>query len=109
MEDEAHMRHILLSLVLVAANLVAAAVPRAFAALSEDEAYAARLAGHVAAAYDSAHGGFARGDSPMTGAITLALDLAHERGDALWMARARRSLDWTWTMYDSVGGGFIDR
>jgi len=103
------MRHKLLPLVLAAALLIAVPVPRASAASSEDDAYFALLAGHVAAAYDSAHGGFARGDSPVTAAIRLALLIAHDRSDALWMARARRSLDWTWTMYDSVGGGFIDR
>lgn len=102
------MRQILLRLTL-AAILVAAAVPRASAAPSEDDVYYAFLIGHVAAAFDSADGGFVRGDAPATSAIRLALILAHDRSDALWMSRARQSLDWSWTMYDSVGGGFIDR
>jgi uncharacterized protein YyaL (SSP411 family) len=102
------MRHVLLRLAL-AAILVTAAAPRASAAASEDDAYYAFLTGHVAAAFDSGHGGFVRSDAPATSAIRLALIQAHDRADALWMARARQSLDWSWTMYDSVGGGFIEK
>ncbi len=66
----------------------------------------ARLEGFVAASYDSARGGFVTRDrAPNEASIELAWRLGRE--DAAWRRRARRSVEWTWSLYDSVGGGYL--
>ena len=66
----------------------------------------AKLTGFVAASYDSVRGGFVTRDrTPNESAIELAWRLARDEDG--WRARARRSVEWTWTLYDSVGGGFL--
>ncbi|MEO5617976.1 MAG: hypothetical protein ABIS67_09405 [Candidatus Eisenbacteria bacterium] len=79
----------------------------AFAA-SSDEILSGKLTGFVAASYDSARGGFVTRDrTPNASAVELAWRLSRE-GDAAWRGRARRTVEWTWSLYDSVGGGFLE-
>ncbi len=67
-----------------------------------------RLCGQVAAAYDSARGGFVtRGGAPIESEIELAFALGREQGEPLWTARAHRTLDWMHALYDSTGGGYF--
>lgn len=87
---------------LMAANL---ALPAQ--AANDDESRIRLLTERVAASYDSARGGFiTRKGAPQESAIELAWRLAGE-GDRAWRFRARRGVEWTWTLYDSVGGGFL--
>lgn len=66
----------------------------------------AKLTGFVVASYDSSRGGFVTRDrTPNESAIELAWRLG--RDDDAWRGRARRSVEWTWSLYDSVGGGFL--
>ena len=75
-----------------------------------DAARLERLYGQVAASYDSTRGGFVtRDEAPVESAIELAFALGRERGDPLWTARARRTVDWMNALYDSTGGGFFLR
>jgi uncharacterized protein YyaL (SSP411 family) len=93
---------------LILSGLAAFGTPAALAAPPSDEVLLRKLTGFVAASYDSARGGFVtRGRTPNAAAIELAWRLA-EGGDAAWRARARRGVEWTWTLYDSVGGGFLE-
>src|SRR4029079_10370649 len=90
---------------LIAAALLAAGSP-ARAAGGPLAPSIAKLTGFVAASYDSVRGGFVTRDrAPNESAIDLAWRLG--RDDDAWRRRARRSVDWTWTLYDSVGGGFL--
>ena len=73
-----------------------------------DEVLGRRLTGFIASSYDSARGGFVtRNRTPNETATELAWRLTRE-GDPAWRARARRTVEWTWTLYDSVGGGFLE-
>lgn len=76
----------------------------------EDAAAYRRLLDAVAAAYDTARGGFVSRDGlPSEAAIELAFLHGAESRDAAWTARAVRTLDWTIGLLDSVGGGFYTR
>ena len=69
-----------------------------------------RLCGQVVASYDSTRGGWVtKGGEPMPGAIALGFAQARDRGPGLWKACALASVEWTWTLFDSVGGGFYQR
>jgi uncharacterized protein YyaL (SSP411 family) len=70
-----------------------------------DRALYDQLCAQVAASYDSSRGGFVAGDVPHSGAVELALALARD-GDLDWGQRALLTMDWTWALYDSVGGGY---
>lgn len=68
-----------------------------------------QLCEQVAAAHDDTRGGFVgRGHEPHSGAVELALQLGRA-GDATWRKQALETIDWTWSLYDSVGGGFMTR
>jgi uncharacterized protein len=86
--------HLLLSLSL-------AASPNA------DQALFDRLSGLVADAYDESHGGFVE-KSGMPSAAAVELAFAHSEDGAEWQDRAIHTVDWTWALFDSVGGGFYD-
>jgi uncharacterized protein YyaL (SSP411 family) len=75
-----------------------------------DAALYTQLCNQVAAVYDSARGGWvtSRG-APDASCIALALAIARENGPPLWLVHALDTVDWTWTLYDSVGGGFLER
>ena len=89
--------------VLLAAFLLAPAVHAADAPLTP---MIEKLTGFVAASYDSVRGGFVTRDrTPNESAIELAWQLG--RDDDAWRRRARRSVEWTWSLFDSVGGGFL--
>src|SRR5262249_44650497 len=93
----------------IALLLGAASAPRAaHAEASPDDALFDQLAGRVAAQFDSTHGGFTEKGAPSAPAVTLALALARDRSDAVWQSRATQTIGWTWSLYDSVGGGFFD-
>jgi len=66
-----------------------------------------RLCGQVAASYDSTHGGWVHGGVPTANSVALALAQARDGGPAFWKSCALRTVDWTWSLYDSVGGGFL--
>lgn len=69
-----------------------------------------RLCGQVAADYDSTHGGWVtHGGEPSTSAVALALAQVRDGGPEFWRAYAIHTVDWTWSLYDSVGGGFFRR
>lgn len=69
-----------------------------------------RLCGQVAADYDSTHGGWvSHGGAPMSNSVALALAQARDGGPAFWRNCALHTLDWTWSLYDSVGGGFLEK
>lgn len=75
-----------------------------------DAALYDRLVAGVAAAYDSARGGFVAKDGLVSeAAVELALLHGQERGDAAWTRRGLATLDWTIGLLDSVGGGFYTR
>ena len=76
---------------------------------SEERALYQRLCGLVATAYDSAHGGFAeKRGAPVPGAVALAFAITRDGGNPLWLERGRATVDWTWSLFDSVGGGFLE-
>ena len=112
------------AIVLMLATVVAAAPARAaipppappesFAliagATGADPALLARLTAQVASAFDSTHGGWvAKRQVPSEAAVSLGFALARHGGPALWRSRALATVDWTWSLYDSVGGGFYER
>jgi uncharacterized protein YyaL (SSP411 family) len=69
-----------------------------------------RLCGQVAAAYDSTHGGWVmHGGEPSSSSVALALAQARDGGPAFWRNCAIHTVDWTWALFDSVGGGFYRR
>jgi uncharacterized protein YyaL (SSP411 family) len=69
-----------------------------------------RLCGQVASAYDSTHGGWVmHGGEPVTSSVALALAQARDGGPAFWRSYALHTVEWTWTLYDSVGGGFYQK
>ena len=90
------------------------APPESFAliagAAGADPALLARLTAQVAGAFDSTHGGWvAKRQVPSEAAVSLGFALARHGGPALWRSRALATVDWTWSLYDSVGGGFFER
>jgi uncharacterized protein YyaL (SSP411 family) len=67
-----------------------------------------RLAAQVASGWDEAFGAFAeKSGLPSAAAVELALLRAQGAEGDLWRERAIRTADFTWTMFDSVGGGFV--
>jgi hypothetical protein len=96
----------MLSFALLVSLVGAAAAPAA----PSDVARCEDLCAQVAAGYDSARGGFVTKDgSPVESAVELAFTLGRERGDLVWIARARQTVRWTLGLYDSTGGGFFSR
>jgi uncharacterized protein YyaL (SSP411 family) len=72
----------------------------------QEAALIQRLSGLVASTYDPDKGGFVAGGMPIASDIDLAWRLARD-GQPEWRDRARLAVNWTWTLYDSVGGGFL--
>ena len=69
-----------------------------------------RICGQIAAAYDSTHGGWVtHGGEPSTAPVALALAQVRDGGPAFWRSCALKTIDWTWMLYDSVGGGFYQK
>jgi uncharacterized protein YyaL (SSP411 family) len=67
-----------------------------------------RLIQMVSSTEDTARGGFVSHEGvPDVAAVELAWRLAGD-GEPGWAARARRTCDWTWSLYDSVGGGLLE-
>lgn len=104
------MRKNPLSIVMLA--LAALAVPhgaRAAAPTTGPEALLyTRLCGQVAASYDSSKGGWVKGGKPSTSSVALGFAQVRDGGPDMWRACALRTVDWTWSLYDSVGGGFLE-
>ncbi len=81
-------------------------VAHAAAGLSTDaRAREDQLAAQVAAAFDSARGGFVtKSQVPVESAVELAL----QRGaDRAWRQRAERTLAWTHGLMDTLTGGYV--
>jgi len=72
----------------------------------QEAAFIQRLTGLIATTYDPDKGGFVVNGMPNESDVDLAWRLAHD-GQAEWRERARVTVNWTWTLYDSVGGGFL--
>ena len=69
-----------------------------------------RLCGQLAAAYDTSRGGWvSKGGEPASSAVALGFAQARDHGPALWKACALYTVGWTWSLFDSVGGGFYQR
>ena len=90
--------------------------PEHFALLAAPgaDALMARLTTRVASAFDSAHGGWVEHGAPVAAPVALAFALAvgpddSSPGAAAWRSRALTTVDWMWALYDSVGGGFLER
>lgn len=74
-----------------------------------DQALYEQLCTQVAQAYESEKGGFVKGgQEPHESAVELALMRAAD-GDSEWLEWAESTVDWTWALYDSVGGGFLQQ
>lgn len=65
-----------------------------------------RLCGQVETAWDANRRAFVERGVPSTSAMELAILRAAE-GDDAWRERARGTMDFTWSLFDSVGGGFV--
>lgn len=70
----------------------------------------ARLCAEVAAAFDSARGGFvSRNGTPSESAVELGLGLGRTADGAEWRSRALATMNWTAGLMDTIGGGFAER
>jgi uncharacterized protein YyaL (SSP411 family) len=68
------------------------------------------LADVVAAAYDSARGGFVdKTGAPCEGAVELGFRLGRDATGTDWRRRALTTLVWTRSLMDTVSGGFVAR
>jgi uncharacterized protein YyaL (SSP411 family) len=95
--------------ILLSAALLAPQSAKAVVA-PEDAALYAQLRNQVMAVYDSARGGWVTSHGvPDPSSVALALAIARENGPPLWLVRALNTVDWTWTLFDSTGGGFLER
>lgn len=89
---------------------VAPALAKQKPAPPDERTLATRLAAHIAESYDSSRGGWVSKDGmPLEGATDLAFALARARMPGPWEPRALATVDWTWSLFDSVGGGFYHR
>ena len=91
--------------------LAAKSADPAYTLLAPDaeQALLNRLSALVAAAYDADRGGFVeKRGAPVCGAVTLAFALGRDGGSTVWTDRAKATVDWTWSLYDSVGGGLLE-
>ena len=80
----------------------------AAASPADDRALYELASDQVAAAYDSARGGFvARTGVPSESAVALALLRGREPGSAQWKERALVTIAWTRGLLDTIGGGFV--
>ena len=76
----------------------------------DERARLGRLCDQVAAAYDSARGGFVdRTGAPCESAVELGLLIGRDEADAGWKRRALATLDWSRSLMDTVSGGFVTR
>ena len=76
-------------------------------AASDEAALQNRLSSQLAAAYDSSEGGFVHSRGvPSESAVELAFALGDQ--DPVWNARALRTIEWTRTLFDSTGGGWLE-
>jgi uncharacterized protein YyaL (SSP411 family) len=79
-------------------------------ATTGDQAQLQQLAGVVAATFDRERGGWVtKGGRPYETAVSFAFAMARDGDTTLWQGRALTTVDWTWVLNDSVGGGFFDR
>lgn len=88
--------------------LLALLLALAAAAPADDRALYERACDRVAAAYDSARGGFvARTGVPSESAVELALIRGREPGSARWKEQGLATIAWTRGLRDTIGGGFV--
>jgi uncharacterized protein YyaL (SSP411 family) len=77
------------------------------AAPAADQALYERLSAQVEAGWDAEHHAFIeKGGTPSSSALELSVRRAAEGGEG-WRERASGTMAFTWTLYDSVGGGFV--
>lgn len=86
--------------------LAADAAPVATAALDAHALYD-RCVRMTEAAYDTADGGFVERGKPAESAVELAFLIARESPDGPWKERGVRTIEYTYTLFDSVGGGYV--
>ena len=68
------------------------------------------LLAEVTDAFDSSRGGWVtKNGIPCEPAVELGFDIARTQGAPLWQSRALDTVSWTWTLFDSVGGGFFHK
>lgn len=80
----------------------------AVAAPTDDRELYQRACDQVAAAYDSARGGFVAGSGiPSESAVELALIRGREPGSARWKEQALTTIAWTRGLQDTLGGGYV--
>jgi uncharacterized protein YyaL (SSP411 family) len=76
--------------------------------VQDEPALLTYLAGRAAACYDSTRGGFVgRNGVPRASAVRLGFLLSQDDPDNPWHDRAIATLDWTLSLRDTVGGGFL--
>jgi uncharacterized protein YyaL (SSP411 family) len=74
-----------------------------------------RLTTQVASSFDSARGGWVSHGAPDEASVALAFSLARQPAEpagssrATWRSRGLVTVNWTWGLFDSVGGGFLQR
>ena len=84
--------------------------PGAIASSADDRGRFERLCDRVAAAWDSARGGFVdRAGVPCESAVELGLTLGREAAHGEWKARSLATVGWTRALLDTVSGGFVTR
>jgi uncharacterized protein YyaL (SSP411 family) len=97
-------------LALAAEPAVAGPTPHATAPPGDDRARFGRMCEQVAAAYDTARGGFVGKDgAPSESAVELALLLGRDRSGGEWKRRALATIDGTRALMDTTSGGFVTR
>jgi uncharacterized protein YyaL (SSP411 family) len=88
--------------------LLALSFALAAVAPADDRQLYERACDRVAAAYDSARGGFvAKNGVPSESAVELALIRGGEPGSVPWKERALATIAWTRSLRDTIGGGFV--
>ena len=84
------------------------AIALAATAPADDRELYQRACDQVAAAYDSARGGFVTGSGiPSESAVELALMRGREAGPTPWRAHGLATIAWTRGLRDTIGGGFV--
>jgi len=70
----------------------------------------AQLEAQVSGAYDSTRGGWvAKNGIPSDACVAFGFEFARRGGGGVWQDRALATNEWTWSLFDSTGGGFFQR
>lgn len=75
---------------------------------ADPQAFRTQLASQVAAAYDSARGGFVtKSGLPIESAVELAFQRAGDHAAGDWLSEAEATLRWTHGLMDTLTGGYV--